>query len=70
MGKPLIEAGGGSRISVDCVGSGEEIAHVVVLLARDAYIAGRTIAVNGGALFSRQKIPPSLFAKQQETLRA
>jgi 3-oxoacyl-[acyl-carrier protein] reductase len=52
MGKPLIEAGVGSRIPVGRVGTGEEIAHVVVLLARDAYITGQTIAVNGGALFS------------------
>jgi 3-oxoacyl-[acyl-carrier protein] reductase len=52
MGKPLIEAGVGSRIPVGRVGTGEEIAHVVLLLARDAYITGQTIAVNGGALFS------------------
>jgi 3-oxoacyl-[acyl-carrier protein] reductase len=52
MGKPLIEAGVGSRIPVGRVGSGEEIAQVVMLLARDAYITGQTIAVNGGALFS------------------
>jgi 3-oxoacyl-[acyl-carrier protein] reductase len=52
MGKPLIEAGVGARIPVGRVGSGAEIAEVVVLLARNAFITGQTIGVNGGALFS------------------
>jgi 3-oxoacyl-[acyl-carrier protein] reductase len=52
MGKPLIEAGIASRIPVGRVGTGDEIAQAVLLLVRDAYITGQTIAVNGGSLFS------------------
>jgi 3-oxoacyl-[acyl-carrier protein] reductase len=51
MGKPLIEAGVPARIPVGRAGTGEEIAQVVVLLLRNAYITGQTIAVNGGSLF-------------------
>jgi 3-oxoacyl-[acyl-carrier protein] reductase len=52
MGKPLIEAGVAARIPVCRVGTGDEIAQVVLLLVQDAYITGQTFAVNGGALFS------------------
>lgn len=52
MGRPLIEAGVPARIPVGRVGTGDEIAQVVMLLVRDAYITGQTVAVNGGALFS------------------
>jgi 3-oxoacyl-[acyl-carrier protein] reductase len=52
MGKPLIEAGVAARIPVGRVGTGDDIAQVVLLLVQDSYITGQTIAVNGGALFS------------------
>jgi len=51
MGAPLIAAGVAARIPVGRVGTGEEIAEAVLLLVRDAFITGQTIAVNGGALF-------------------
>lgn len=51
MGKPLIEAGVPARIPLGRVGSGHEIAQAVLLLIRDAYIVGQTLAVNGGGLF-------------------
>ena len=44
-------AGVPARIPVGRAGTGEEIAQVVVLLLRNAYITGQTIAVNGGSLF-------------------
>jgi 3-oxoacyl-[acyl-carrier protein] reductase len=52
MGRPLIEAGIPARIPVGRIGTGDEIAQAVMLLVRDAYITGQTVAVNGGALFS------------------
>jgi 3-oxoacyl-[acyl-carrier protein] reductase len=52
MGKPLIEAGVGKRIPVGRVGTGDEIAQVVLLLVRNGYTTGQTIAINGGALLS------------------
>jgi 3-oxoacyl-[acyl-carrier protein] reductase len=52
MGKPLIEAGVIARIPVGRSGTGEEIAQAVMLLVRDGYITGQTLAVNGGGLFS------------------
>jgi len=52
MGRPLIKAGVGARIPVGRVGTGDEIAQAVLLLVREAFIAGQTVAVNGGALFS------------------
>lgn len=52
MGKPLIEAGVPARIPVGRAGTGNEIAQAVLLLVRDAYITGQTLAVNGGSLFS------------------
>jgi 3-oxoacyl-[acyl-carrier protein] reductase len=52
MGRPLIEAGIAARIPVGRIGTGDEIAQAVMLLVRDAYITGQTVAVNGGALFS------------------
>jgi 3-oxoacyl-[acyl-carrier protein] reductase len=52
MGKPLIEAGVIARIPVGRSGTGEEIAQAVMLLVRNGYITGQTLAVNGGGLFS------------------
>jgi 3-oxoacyl-[acyl-carrier protein] reductase len=52
MGQPLIEAGVPARIPVGRAGTGDEIAQVALLLVRNAYITGQTIAVNGGSLFS------------------
>jgi 3-oxoacyl-[acyl-carrier protein] reductase len=52
MGKPLIEAGVVARIPVGRSGTGEEIAQAVMLLVRDGFITGQTLAVNGGGLFS------------------
>ena len=52
MGRPLIEAGVVARIPVGRSGTGEEIAQAVMLLVRDGYITGQTLAVNGGGLFS------------------
>jgi 3-oxoacyl-[acyl-carrier protein] reductase len=52
MGKPLLEAGVAARIPVGRAGTGEEIAQTVLLLVRNSYITGQTIAVNGGSLFS------------------
>jgi 3-oxoacyl-[acyl-carrier protein] reductase len=52
MGKPLLDAGVAARIPVGRAGTGEEIAQAVVLLVRNAYMTGQTIAVNGGTLFS------------------
>jgi 3-oxoacyl-[acyl-carrier protein] reductase len=52
MGKPLIESGFATRIPVGRAGIGDEIAQAVLLLARNSYMTGQTIAVNGGALFS------------------
>lgn len=51
MGKPLIEAGVPARIPIGRVGTGDEIAQAVLLLVRDAFITGQTLAVNGGTLF-------------------
>ena len=51
-GKPLIEAGVVARIPVGRSGTGEEIAQAVMLLVRDGFITGQTLAVNGGGLFS------------------
>lgn len=51
MGRPLIEAGVAARIPLGRFGTGDEIAQAVLLLVRDAYITGQTVAVNGGALF-------------------
>jgi len=52
MGKPLLKAGVAERIPVRRAGTGDEIAQAVVLLVRNAYITGQTIAINGGSLFS------------------
>jgi 3-oxoacyl-[acyl-carrier protein] reductase len=52
MGKPLLDAGVAARIPVGRAGTGEEIAQAVVLLVRNAYMTGQTIAVNGGTLLS------------------
>jgi 3-oxoacyl-[acyl-carrier protein] reductase len=52
MGQPLIEAGVPARIPVGRAGTGEEIAQAVLLLVRNGYMTGQTIAVNGGTLFS------------------
>lgn len=52
MGRPLIESGFAARIPVGRAGSGDEIAEAVVLLVRNGYMTGQTIAVNGGTLFN------------------
>jgi 3-oxoacyl-[acyl-carrier protein] reductase len=52
MGKPLIDAGAVSRIPVGRAGMADEIAQTVMLLVRNGYITGQTIAVNGSSLFS------------------
>lgn len=52
MAKPLIEAGVAARIPVGRIGSGDDIAQVVLMLIRNTYITGQTLAVNGGSLFS------------------
>jgi 3-oxoacyl-[acyl-carrier protein] reductase len=52
MGKPLMEAGVAERIPVGRPGTGEEIAEVALVLVRNGYMTGQTIAVNGGSLFS------------------
>ena len=52
MGKPLLKAGVAERIPVRRAGTGDEIAQAVLLLVRNAYITGQTIAINGGSLFS------------------
>jgi len=40
-----------ARIPVGRPGTGEEIAQLVLLLVRNAYITGQTIAINGGSVF-------------------
>jgi 3-oxoacyl-[acyl-carrier protein] reductase len=52
MGKPLLDAGVAERIPVRRPGTGGEIAQAVLLLVRNAYITGQTLAINGGSLFS------------------
>lgn len=52
MGKPLIEAGTSARIPMGRPGTGEEIAQAVLLLVRNTFMTGQTVAVNGGTLFS------------------
>lgn len=52
MGKPLLDAGVAARIPVGRAGTGDEIAQAVLLLIRNGYMTGQTIAVNGGSLFS------------------
>jgi 3-oxoacyl-[acyl-carrier protein] reductase len=51
MAQPLIEAGFVSRIPVGRLGSGDEIAQVVLLLIGNAFMTGQTVAANGGGLF-------------------
>jgi 3-oxoacyl-[acyl-carrier protein] reductase len=50
--KPLLEAGVAARIPMGRAGMPDEIAQPVLLLVRNGYMTGQTIAVNGGALFS------------------
>jgi 3-oxoacyl-[acyl-carrier protein] reductase len=50
MGMPLIEAGAAAAIPVGRSGTGEEVAQVAMLLVRDGFITGQTIAVNGGTV--------------------
>ena len=52
MGKPLLDAGVATRIPVGRAGSADEIAQAVLLLVRNGYMTGQTLAVNGGSLFS------------------
>jgi len=51
MGKPLLAAGVGARIPIGRAGTGEEIAQAVLLLVRNDFMTGQTVAVNGGSLF-------------------
>jgi 3-oxoacyl-[acyl-carrier protein] reductase len=51
MGKPLLDAGIAARIPVRRAGTGEEIAQAVLLLVRNNFMTGQTVAVNGGSLF-------------------
>ena len=51
MGQPLIAAGVGARIPVGRIGTGDDIAQVVVMLAQNSFITGQTIAANGGGMF-------------------
>ena len=51
MGKPLLDAGVAARIPVGRAGTGDEIAQAVLLLVRNSYMTGQTLAVNGGSLF-------------------
>ncbi len=53
MGAPLIAAGVGARIPIGRVGVGDDIARAVLFLISDSFVTGQTLAVNGGALFSR-----------------
>jgi 3-oxoacyl-[acyl-carrier protein] reductase len=52
MGKPLIEAGGATRIPVGRAGMGDETAQAILLVVSNNYMTGQTIGVNGGVLFS------------------
>jgi len=52
MGKPLLDAGVATRIPVGRAGTTDEIAQAVLLLVRNGYMTGQTLAVNGGSLFS------------------
>jgi 3-oxoacyl-[acyl-carrier protein] reductase len=52
MGKPLLEAGVATRIPIGRAGTGDEIAQAVLLVVRNAYMTGQTVAINGGSLFS------------------
>ena len=51
MGKPLLDAGVATRIPVGRAGTGDEIAQAVLLLVRNDFMTGQTVAVNGGSLF-------------------
>jgi len=51
MGKPLLDAGVAARIPVGRAGTGDEIAQAVLLLVRNDFMTGQTVAVNGGSLF-------------------
>jgi len=51
MGKPLLAAGVAARIPIGRAGTGEEIAQAVLLLVRNDFMTGQTVAVNGGSLF-------------------
>jgi len=51
MGKPLLDAGVAARIPVGRAASGDEIAQAALLLVRNAFMTGQTVAVNGGSLF-------------------
>jgi 3-oxoacyl-[acyl-carrier protein] reductase len=52
MGKPLLDAGVAARIPVGRAGRGDEIAQAVLLLVRNGFMTGQTVAVNGGSLFA------------------
>lgn len=51
MAGPLKESNVAARLPVGRLGEAHEVADVVVMLARNAFVTGQTIAVNGGAGF-------------------
>jgi 3-oxoacyl-[acyl-carrier protein] reductase len=51
MAGPLKEQNVGARLRVGRLGEANEVADVVLMLARNAFITGQTIPVNGGASF-------------------
>jgi 3-oxoacyl-[acyl-carrier protein] reductase len=51
MAQPLIAAGYVARIPVGRIGTTEEIAQAVMMLAGNAFMTGQTVAVNGGGMF-------------------
>jgi 3-oxoacyl-[acyl-carrier protein] reductase len=51
MAGPLKESNVAARLPVGRLGEAQEVADVVVMLARNAFVTGQTIAVNGGAGF-------------------
>jgi len=51
MAGPLKESNVAARLPVGRLGEAKEVADVVVMLARNAFVTGQTVAVNGGAGF-------------------
>ncbi len=51
MASPLKQSNVAARLPVGRLGKASEVADVVVMVARNAFITGQTVAVNGGAGF-------------------
>ncbi|SAK99596.1 short-chain dehydrogenase/reductase SDR [Caballeronia temeraria] len=51
MAGPLKASNLAERLPVGRLGEADEVADVVTMVIGDAFIAGQTIAVNGGASF-------------------